>query len=97
MTYAQQRLHNPYFLTRSGLSIHHQNDDARRTAVQGQETSRLAPDMQTRAKNEIAWPARPSTGQLQPYPPNPFYFFYFFFTDDDDRSTAYRSMPVEWE
>ncbi|KAH6704221.1 hypothetical protein BKA61DRAFT_581455 [Leptodontidium sp. MPI-SDFR-AT-0119] len=65
----------------------------RRAAIQGQETSRLARDMQTRAKNGMARPVRPSIGQLQPYPPNP------FSTDDDDRSTDYGSVPAdcEWE
>ncbi|PVH67591.1 hypothetical protein DL98DRAFT_543032 [Cadophora sp. DSE1049] len=63
----------------------------RRTAIQGHETSRLAPDMQTRVKNEMARHVRPSAGQLQPYPPNP------FSTDGDDKSTDYGSVPADYE
>ena len=36
------------------------------TAVQGHESFRLIPDMQTTAKNETARHVRPSAGQLQP-------------------------------
>jgi hypothetical protein len=66
----------------------------RRTAVQGYESFRLTPDMQTRAKNETARHVRPSAGHLQPstpYPPNP------VSTDDDDKSTVYGSVPADYE
>jgi hypothetical protein len=63
----------------------------RRTAIQGHETSRLAPDMQTRVKNEIPRHVRPSAGQLQPCPPN------LFSTDDDDKSTDDGSVPADYE
>ena len=66
----------------------------RRTAVQGYESFRLTPDMQTRAKNETARHVRPSAGQLQPstlYPPDP------VSTDDDDNSMDYGSVPADYE
>ena len=65
----------------------------RRTAVHGDESFRLTPDMQTRAKNETATHVRPSAGQLQPstqYPPDPV-------CTDDDTSTDYGSMPTDYE
>lgn len=65
----------------------------RRTAVQGHESFRLTPNMQTRAKNETARHVRPSAGQLQPltqYPPDPL-------STDDDKSTDYGSMPADYE
>jgi hypothetical protein len=79
----------------------------RRTAVQGYESFRLTPGMQTRAGNETAGHVRPgvenrlqsaSAEQLQPsrltqHPTDP------VSTDDDDESTDYGSVlsDYEWE
>ncbi|KFZ19882.1 hypothetical protein V502_03443 [Pseudogymnoascus sp. VKM F-4520 (FW-2644)] len=65
----------------------------RRTAVHGDESFRLTPDMQTRDKNKTARHVRPSAGQLQPstqYPPDPI-------CTDDDKSTDYGSVPTDYE
>jgi hypothetical protein len=64
----------------------------RRTAVQGHESFRLTPEMQTRSKNETARHVRPSAGQLPPstqYPPDP--------VSTDDKSTDYGSVPADYE
>ncbi|KAH8663700.1 hypothetical protein BGZ60DRAFT_432828 [Tricladium varicosporioides] len=77
----------------------------RRTAVEGYESFRLTPDMQTRAENETAGHVLPgvkiglqsaSAEQLQPsmltrYPPDP------VSTDDDDESTDYGTVPSDYE
>jgi hypothetical protein len=66
----------------------------RHTAVQGHESFRLTPDMQTRAKNKTARHVRPSARHLQPstpYPPDT------VSTDDDDKSTEYGSVPADYE
>ena len=65
----------------------------RRTTVQGHESVRLTPDMQTRAKNETARHVLPSAGQLLPStqcPPDPI-------STDDDKSTDYGSVPADYE